>query len=60
MKTSQCRPCGKPLYPVRLQAIGAALHASGRCGKALRVYRCPHGGGFHLTSQPRRGEGHAA
>jgi hypothetical protein len=47
-----CSLCGKISYSARASAEWLARHSA---GVRLRVYRCPDGRGWHLTSRrPRR------
>lgn len=46
-----CKNCGKHAYCSDTFAITVALRCSRSRGVALRVYRCPHRRGWHLTSQ---------
>lgn len=52
--SSRCEHCGKKHHPTWVSAIHAALRNSGLFGRAFRVYRCPRGNGFHLTTKPAR------
>ena len=52
-----CPCCGKDgrkkkLYSTEAEALIVAEHCSKERGYPLRVYPCPHGGGFHITSNP--------
>lgn len=45
--------CQKRGYPTQAAAIGVGLRASRKTGAALRVYRCPACGAWHLTKRRR-------
>ena len=50
-----CSCCGKDgkrkkLYSMESEALLVAEHRSKEAGYPLRVYPCPQGGGFHITS----------
>lgn len=44
----------KHRYPGRRGAGQAAERATERTGKAHRIYHCPYGDHWHLTSAPKR------
>lgn len=46
----KCRRCNKTVYRTFTSIIWIILRHS---NKPLRIYRCPHGNGFHLTSAPQ-------
>lgn len=46
-----CSACGKHSYRTVRTAIRVILRCSAQRGVALRWYRCPVGGGYHLTSR---------
>jgi hypothetical protein len=50
-----CWIARKPKHAKRKQALTAKAHAEKNSGIQLRVYRCPHCGDFHLTSQVQTG-----
>ena len=52
-----CPCCGKngqkkKLYSTEAEALIVAEQCSKERGYPLRVYPCPYGGGFHITSNP--------
>lgn len=51
--TAECS-CGKNLYPSYRRAVRVLLGCLRLRGGALRIYRCPDGRGWHLTSQGKR------
>lgn len=48
---TECVDCGKNSYRNKAAAVHGALEASRRTGTDIRIYRCPHGRGLHLTRQ---------
>jgi hypothetical protein len=46
-----CERCGKRTYPTLRQAYRSALVCLRLRGGGLRVYHCPNGAGWHLTSK---------
>lgn len=48
--TPRCEECGKVAHPTQLEAISSNLHRQAQGAPPLRVYECPRGHGFHLTS----------
>lgn len=46
-----CARCRKRLYATLRGASRAAIGSSASFGVGFRVYRCPAGAGFHLTSR---------
>lgn len=47
----KCKACNKKKHSTQDAAIAAALRNSARFGGSNRVYECPHGNGWHLTTQ---------
>jgi len=46
--------CGKTRYLSRTSAMAAITRAKEWYGKDMRMYPCPNGPGFHLSSKKRR------
>lgn len=59
MEPSVCPYCGKICHPTRSVALYAARRRARR-ERPLRVYRCPAGQGWHLTSRRPTRKHHAA
>jgi hypothetical protein len=50
----RCQRCGKNSHPTWRSAVRAVLASCKTYGCAYRIYRCPAGTGYHLTTQPKR------
>lgn len=48
-----CEPCGKLSYSTEGQADVFRRRREAQTGTPLRIYPCPRGAGFHLTSMPK-------
>jgi hypothetical protein len=49
VKQPKCERCGKNRYRSAGIAAAVAAHQTRKHG-SLRIYHCPYGKGFHLTS----------
>lgn len=49
MTATICLASGKHRHDTWAQAVGPALRASQRAGRAMRIYHCPGCDGFHMT-----------
>jgi hypothetical protein len=54
-----CRVCEKKAYG-RMRAFHAALGSSHTFGTPTRVYPCPVGNGFHITTKVKRVNDHGS
>jgi hypothetical protein len=46
-----CEPQGKQLHRRMVDAKAAQANNEEEFGRSYRIYRCPHGPHFHLTTQ---------
>jgi len=58
--SKKCKRCQRKVYSSQDDAFAAALRNSAKYAVPLRAYPCPHGRGWHLTTQPQRTERHVA
>lgn len=54
MRRDQCSYCDKVKFRTYPLALSAALSFSKRFSTPYRIYPCPRGRGFHLTTQRRK------
>jgi hypothetical protein len=47
----RCDDCNKLVLRNQFKAVRKALRVSARYGKGFRIYRCPVGRGWHLTTR---------
>lgn len=51
-KKKKCKDCDKTIFWVFIVAMRFALNVKRKDNIEMRVYRCPHGRGYHMSTRP--------